>query len=104
MAIKEISKDNFTNEVSSASISIVEFFSNDCSVCKMLLPVLEELSLKHTNKKFFKVNTQQNMQLCMTHRVLSLPTTLIFKGGSVVERISGFKNKNEIEQILSKIV
>lgn len=67
------------------------------------MPVLEELSKEKTRFKFFKLNTQQNMQTCMTYRVLSLPTTLIFKNGELVEKVSGFKTKEEMLEILSKV-
>lgn len=103
MALTELNKENIGIEISKNDSAVIEFYSNSCSVCKMLIPVLEELSLEKPKLKFFKINTEQNMQACMTYRVLSLPTTLVFKNGEILEKISGFKTKDEMKEILSKI-
>lgn len=103
MAMIELNKETISSEIEKNKISVIEFYSNTCSVCKMLMPVLEELSQEKSGIKFFKINTEQNMQVCMTYRVLSLPTTLVFKKGELVEKVSGFKTKDEMKGILSKI-
>jgi len=103
MSIMELNKETIANEITNNYIAVIEFYSNTCSVCQMLIPVLEELSQEQTKVKFFKINTEQNMQICMTYRVLSLPTTLIFKDGELVEKVSGFRTKEEIEEILKKV-
>lgn len=102
MSMIELNKDTIASEIVNSNIAVIEFYSNTCSVCKTLMPVLEELSQTQTNAKFFKINAEQNMQICMTYRVMSLPTTLIFKTGELVEKISGFKTKEELEEILKK--
>ena len=103
MSMTELTKDTIANAISTSNIVLIEFYSSTCSVCKMLTPVLEEVSKKQLKVEFFKINTEQNMQTCMTYRVLSLPTTLIFKKGKLVEKVSGFKTKEEMEEILKKV-
>lgn len=103
MAMTEINKDTISSEIANTKVAVIEFYSDSCSVCKMLMPVLEELSKEQPKVRFFKLNTQQNMQACMTYRVLSLPTTLIYKDGELVEKVSGFKTKDEMKEILSRL-
>lgn len=104
MAMTELNKDTIAKEISNNKAVVIEFYSDTCGICKMLMPVLEELSMENKQIKFYKLNTQQNMQACMTYRVLSLPTTLIFKTGELVEKVSGFKTKEEMKEILLKVV
>lgn len=103
MAMTEITNDTIAKEISTNTIVVIEFYSSTCSVCEKLTPVLEEVSRKQLKAKFFMINSKQNMKACMTYKVLSLPTTLIFKKGELVEKVSGFKTKEEMEEILKRI-
>lgn len=104
MAMVELNRDNFNKELEKCNVAVVEFYSDNCNVCKMLMPVLEELAQEKSGISFYKVNTKENMQLCMSYRVLSLPTTLIFKNGEQTDKFSGFKTKDEVIEILSKVL
>ena len=103
MGVTEINKDTIAEAISSNSIVVIKFYSSTCSVCELLLPVLEEVSQAKKEVGFFKIKTDQSMSVCLTYRVLSVPTILIFKDGVVVEKLSGFKTKEEIEEIINKI-
>jgi thioredoxin 1 len=104
MELIELNKDTIATEITNNSISVIEFYSDTCSECKMLMPILEGLSDEQTEVKFFKINSQQNMQTCIFYRVLSLPTTLVFKNEELSEKVSGFKTDKEMKDILSKVV
>lgn len=102
MAVSELTQENFSEVVVESGVTVIEFYSETCSVCKLLLPVLEELSNKHRQVRFYKIDAQKARQLCLTYRVLSLPTTLILKKGNLVEKTTGFKPVAEMDILISK--
>lgn len=104
MAITGLNKDNFNKEIQMSKICVVEFYSDNCNVCKVLTPVLEELSQEKNEICFFNIQSQDNMQLCMSYRVMSVPTTVIFKNGEMIDKFTGLKTKDEVNQILSKLL
>lgn len=102
MAIAELNNDNFKSKVESQELVLVEFYADWCNVCKQLVEVLEIVAKENLKPKFYKINTEENKPLCREYRVLSLPTFLIFKNGEMVEKVNGFKPKEEIERLLDK--
>lgn len=100
MAVLELAQEEFSNEIAKPGITVVEFYSETCSTCKLLLPVLEELSGKHGQDRFYKINAQHCRQLCLTYRVLSLPTTLILKDGNLIEKVAGFKGFADMDALI----
>jgi thioredoxin 1 len=82
---------------------VVDFWAPWCGPCKMLGPVLEELSSELEGKvKIAKLNVDENQNLAMGYKVFSIPTVLIFKNGKVIDQFVGFMPKasvmNKIQQ------
>lgn len=102
MAIVDVNNENFKSKIESQEVVFVDFYAEWCNVCKQLVKVLEGVAHENQKVKFYKVNTEENKTLSREYRVLSLPTCLIFKNGEMVEKINGFKPKQEIEQLLKK--
>ncbi|HAQ98854.1 MAG TPA: thioredoxin, partial [Verrucomicrobiales bacterium] len=69
-----------------------------CGPCKMLTPVLEELSSENESKiNIYKVNVDENQQLAVKYGIRSIPTLLLFKGGEIQEQIVGLKSKSDLQ-------
>lgn len=100
--INEIGSTNFNKEVIEESIPVVvDFWATWCGACKMLEPVLEEVSNElHGKAKFLKISVDEAPDIARKFRVTSIPTVIIFKNGSVVQNIVGFTPKDEIIKIL----
>ena len=79
--IKNLSLDNFDNEVSSSNLPVlVDFWAEWCGPCKSLGPILEEISNDLEGKlKVVKVNLDENQDLAMKYSIRSIPTLLLFK-------------------------
>lgn len=76
---------------------LVDFFATWCGPCKMLTPVLEELSSDYEGKAtIVKVDVDQEQELAMQYGVMAVPTMIIFKNGEAVEQIQGFKAKVQL--------
>ena len=96
--IKNLSLDNFDNEISSSNTPVlVDFWAEWCGPCKMLGPILEEISEDLKDKlQVVKVNLDENQDLAMKYSIRSIPTLLLFKDGNLVDTKVGLLPKSEI--------
>ncbi len=101
--IKNLSLDNFDNEISSSNTPVlVDFWAEWCGPCKMLGPILEEISVDLKDKlQVVKVNLDENQDLAMKYSIRSIPTLLLFKGGELVDTKVGLLPKSDLVEWLS---
>ena len=97
-AIKNCNENNFENEVLKSNLPvIVDFWAEWCGPCKMLTPILEELSNEMKNEiNVVKVNLDDNQDLAMKYSIRSIPTLLLFKEGNLIDTKVGLLPKSEI--------
>ena len=73
---------------------MVDFWAEWCGPCKMIAPVLDEISSENPDKiKIVKLNVDENPDLARRFEVMSIPTLIVFKDGEVAKRLVGAKNK-----------
>jgi thioredoxin 1 len=106
MAELVISDQNFETEVLNSKIPVlVDFWAPWCGPCKMIAPVIEELSAEYDRRiKVGKLNTDENMTVTGQFQVTSIPTIMIFKDKKVVHRIVGFKSKVELKKLMDSVL
>ena len=102
MAAVNLSESNFESEVIKSHLPVlVDFWAEWCGPCKMIGPIVEEISTDLQGKlKVGKVNVDDNQELAAQYGIMSIPTLLIFKNGKPVEQIVGAMPK---DQLLRKI-
>lgn len=102
--VLEFSDENFQTEVlESGDPVLVDFWAPWCGPCKMLAPTIDELAEEYSGKiRVGKVNTDESRQVAVKHQISAIPTVMIFKGGEVVERISGLQPKEQLASLLDK--
>lgn len=97
----QITADNFQTEVlNSEEPVLLDFYANWCMPCKMLSPVIEELSSELTDAKVGKVNVDEEPELAEKFRVMSIPTLVALKDGKVLSQTQGVRPKEEIRSML----
>lgn len=96
--VKHIDNASFKDEVlNNNGITIVDFFADWCGPCRKLGPILEEVESELKDKaKFVKINTDENIESAQKYQVSGLPTLLVFKNGSPIERMVGLMPKSSI--------
>ena len=101
MAVMVVNKDNFQKEVLEAQETVlVDFFATWCGPCRMLTPVLEELSEEVSDVTIVKVDVDQDGALAQRFGIMAVPTMILFENGEPVKQLQGFMNK---EALLAKI-
>ncbi len=104
--IDEITSSAFKGEVLESDVPVVvDFWAPWCGPCRMVAPVLEDVSQKMNGKiKFVKLNTDENQKIAMDYQIMAIPSLLIFKNGQEVDRIVGFVPQEQLEADLQKIM
>lgn len=102
----EINSDSFEQEVLRCSQPVLlDFWGPRCGPCLALMPKVEALNERYGEKvKLAKIEAPRNRRLCLTLKVLSLPTFLFFKNGKEVGRLSGDVTIQSVEECLKKMV
>ena len=103
---KVINSQEFQSEVLDGSgVVLVDFFATWCGPCKMLAPVLEELSTELEGKvKIYKVDVDENGDLARKYGIMSVPTMIAFKDGKEVYKSVGFSSKADLKAKLESYV
>ena len=92
--VGHISDSNFEEEVLKAKgVVVVDFFATWCAPCKMLAPVLEEISEEIKEAKIVKIDVDENPLAANMYHVSSIPTIKIFKDGELKDSKVGFQPK-----------
>ena len=102
----QLTDDSFEKEVVQSDAPVlVDFWAPWCGPCRMLAPVIEELSKEYTGKiKVAKINTDDHPNAASRFKISAIPTLLFFKGGKVVEQLVGVHSKAEIKKTLDSLV
>ncbi|MCL1935771.1 MAG: thioredoxin [Defluviitaleaceae bacterium] len=100
--VQKIGKENFEKSVNNPEKTvIVDFYADWCGPCKMLAPVLDELSAENDDIEIFKLNVDDEPDLAKRFGVSSIPTLISFKEGEELKRIKGAYPKEAIlEELL----
>jgi thioredoxin 1 len=88
-------------EIQTSQAVVIDCWAPWCPPCKMIGVELEEI-VQEFPIKVVKVNADDNEEFISQYQVLGLPTLLLFQGGQLVERITGFQPKVILIETLKK--
>ena len=100
--MKVINENEFKQYVEDAKgVVLVDFYATWCGPCRMLAPILEELS-EEVETPIYKVDVDECENLSRRFGILSIPTMIFFKNGEQLDKITGLRTKDEIKNLLDK--
>lgn len=101
----EVTDVNISKVLEEKELTVLDFWAEWCGPCKMLGPVIDSLSLDEENKDITigKVNVDQNNVSANKYEVRSIPTILFIKKGEVVDKMVGYKSKQELQNKINSL-
>ena len=99
--LKHINDRDEFNAAIKEGVVLVDFFATWCGPCKMLSPVLEEVS-NEVNATIIKVDVDEAGQLAAQYGIQAVPTLMLFKDGQRVDVRMGYQNKNQLLSFINQ--
>jgi len=101
--VVKLISSSFDSFINTGLPVLVDFWADWCMPCRMMAPVMEELAQTYTGKALFgKVNVDENSQIASRYGIMSIPHFLIFKNGTLVEKIVGAVGRDPLENAIKK--
>ena len=93
------------NEIIQGEVPVlVDFYADWCGPCKMMAPILEQVSKEVNDVKIIKVDVDKNQQAANAYRVRGVPTLILFKKGEVLWRQSGVVPAHQLKNVLQGFI
>ncbi len=98
--VREVTDATFEGDVLKNELpTLVDFWAPWCGPCRMVAPIVGELSEEYAGKvNFMKMNTDENPAVPSKFGIRSIPSLLIFKGGELQGTIVGFRPKSDLKK------
>lgn len=101
MSVVHVTADSFREEVlESKQTVLLDFWATWCGPCRMIAPILEEIAQERPDIKVCKVDVDEQGSLASEYKIISIPTLLVVKNGTVVNKSVGVVPKSEILKML----
>jgi len=103
--VQILNDENFDVTVEGDLPVLVDFWAEWCGPCKMLTPVINELSNDFAKKAIVaKVNVDESPNVAQKFSIRSIPSLLFFKNGEVKDQLVGVASKQDISDIMEKLI
>jgi thioredoxin 1 len=102
MSVSHVTDGSFQQDVIQSQIPVlVDYWAEWCGPCKMIAPILEEVSRDYDGRiQVAKLNVDDNNEMASRYGIRGIPTLMLFKGGEVVATKVGALSKSQLTQFL----
>lgn len=103
MATINITSETFEETIEKNDIVIVDFWAEWCGPCKSFSPIYEDVSEKHEDIVFGKIDTETEQELAGHFQIRSIPTLMIFREQVVLFSQPGMLNAEQLQDVIGKV-
>ncbi len=100
MATTDLTKDNFEQVVTQNDMVIIDFWAPWCGPCRSFAPIYEDVSERHVDIVFGKVNTEVETELAGYFQIRSIPTLMIFREKVAIFSQPGMLPGDALEELV----
>jgi thioredoxin 1 len=97
VAVKELTTEEFESFIKKGK-SVVDFWAEWCGPCKIMTPHFKKASEEIKEIKFGKVDVDKEFDLSGKYKVMSIPTTIFFQDGDIVDKHTGAMTADQIDK------
>ena len=100
MAVIEIKESEFFDKIKNSKNKVlVDCYADWCGPCRMLAPIIEDLSNEVLDCDFYKINIDGASNIAEKYEIMSIPTLLYFENNVLKQKLIGFKTKEELKNL-----
>ena len=100
MSVQMIDKNNFDSVKNSEKLVLLDFYADWCGPCRMVAPILHEITDERPDVLVGKINVDNDPELAEAFGVYSIPTLVVMKNGAIIRQTSGARPKAQLLALL----
>lgn len=98
--MEQLKTEKFDEAINSNELTVVDFSATWCMPCRMMKPILERLSSKIQNVKFYNLDIDDSEEIAKRYRIFSVPTIVCFRSGKKVDSMVGLTSADDVEDFI----
>ena len=101
MSVNKINKESFKEVIKGKKV-LVDCYADWCGPCRMLGPIVDEISEEVKDCDFYKLNVDDDEEVARDYGIMTIPTLLLFEDGKLVDKSIGLRTKDELIEFIKK--
>lgn len=98
--VKEIKDNEWEKLIKESKKVVIDCFATWCGPCRMLSPVLDNISEELKDVTFYKIDVDNAEKITTEYQIMSIPTLLIFEDGKLKDKVVGLRSKSDLIDLL----